>query len=89
MKKTYKIIAFVIIILLLTIGILNEMCFSAQTWIGNAVGLFVIFFPIEMLFFLLGHDKELSSWRRLLFKIIFWHIIICYILGGTITLFLK
>lgn len=86
MKKSYKILLIIIGIEFLFIGpLLNELNVQAQSWIENAVGLFVSFLPIEILLFLLSKDEKFSLLKRGIAKIIFWSIIFCYVSGGAAT----
>ena len=86
MKKSYKILLIIIGIEFLFVApLLNELNVQVQSWLGNAIGVFVSFLPIEILLYLLSKDEKLSSFKRGLAKFVFWSVIICYVLGGIAT----
>ena len=89
MKKRYKYLLSVFIIEFIIVSILNERNISVKSWLGNAIGIIIFFLPLLILFFQLGRDEKLTEGKRLCFKIAFWFIIICYLLGCTITLLLN
>jgi hypothetical protein len=86
MKRQYKYVLFVIIGEILILSILKEYNVEIQSWIGHAIGTFVVLLPIQILLFLASEDDRLSKGSRKCFRILFWYIIICYILGGIVTL---
>ncbi len=86
MKKSYKILLIIIGIEFLFIApLLNELNVQVQSWLGNAIGVFVSFLPIEILLYLLSKDEKLSALKRGITKIIFWSVMVCYVLGGVAT----
>ena len=89
MKKQYKILCSVIFIEVFIISILNETAVKIQSWFGNAIGALIFLFPIQILLFMLSKDEKFSKSKRMFFKIVFWFIIICYLLGGIATLLEK
>lgn len=86
MKKRYVLLLFIFIIEVYIASILNEKNIKIHSWIGNAIGVFVCILPILILLFLLGRDKKFTEKKRLCFKIAFWYVIICYLLGGVASL---
>lgn len=87
MKKIYKIMIGVIVAELCAFSVGNKIGLtSPDSWLGNAIGTFVSFLPIQILFFLLSRDNNLSERKRLCFKIVFGFILMCYVLGAIATL---
>lgn len=82
MKKKYTLFLSIFIIELFIVSILNEINVRIQSWIGNAIGTFIFLLPIQILLFMLSRDEKFSEKKRILFKIIFWFINICYLSGG-------
>lgn len=84
MKKQYKILLAVIIAeFLFLFYFIPEN--SIQSWLGNAVGIFVFMLPVQVLLFLLSKEEKYTNKKRKIFKIVFWYINICYIAGGVAT----
>jgi len=69
MKKQYKLLLITFGIELLIISRDNNI--KIQSWLGNAIGAFVLLFPIQILFFLLSKDENLSKRKKIIFKILF------------------
>lgn len=86
MKKQYSILLSIVGIEFLIVSILNKANVKIVSWIGNAVGAFIFFLPIQILLFLLSKDKALSTKLQACCKCAFWFILICYFLGGIATL---
>lgn len=86
MKKKYKILLYIWAVELFIASILNKNNFEVQSWIGNAIGVIIAFLPIQMLLFLLGKDEDRTPGERMLFKLVFWFINICYVLGAIASL---
>ena len=86
MKKKYKILLTVIAAEFLIISLLSKSGYKIQTWLGNAIGIFVFFSPIQFLLYQLGKDDSVSAKKQKLFKGIFWFIWISYLLGGVASL---
>lgn len=81
------ILTFCIVIEYVIIFILNKMHLTVQTWMGNAIGAFIFLLPIQIMLFMLGRDEHFSNKKRTCFKVIFWFIIVCYLLGGIASIF--
>lgn len=81
MNKRYKVLLTTIIVEFILLSVLNRIGFKVQTWIGNAIGLFLVIFPIETLLFLLSKDEKFSANKKLCFNLGFWYLAICYLLG--------
>jgi len=88
MKKKYISLLRLIILFFVICFVLNKMNFEAQTYIGKALGALAFILPIEILLCLVGHDKDLKLRTRIISKIIFWFIIVCY-LGAGVALLLP
>lgn len=86
MKKQYKVLILTIGVEFLIVSLLQENNIRIQSWIGNAIGAFIFLLPTQILLFLLGKDDKFSKIKRMCFKIIFWYINICYLVGGVATL---
>ena len=82
MKKLYKHLLYLIIFELFVLSFLSQMNVQVQSWAGNAIGVFIFFLPIEVLLFLLGSDERFTKKKKICFKVVFWFIIVCYLLGG-------
>ncbi len=83
MKKSYKILLIIIGIEFLFVApLLNELNVQVQSWLGNAIGVFVSFLPIEILLYLLSKDEKLSAFKRGFAKVTFWFIIFGYVASG-------
>lgn len=85
-SKLYKPLLYFIFFEFIAISFLSEMNVQIQSWIGNVIGIFVFFIPIELLFFLLGSDERFPSKKQILFKAVFWFIIVCCLLSVISTL---
>lgn len=83
MKKQYKILLSVCAI---EFFVLNKLNFSAQTWMGNAIGSFLVLLPIQALLLMAGRDKDVGEIKRICFKLIFFLIIAIYLIAGLVTL---
>lgn len=88
-KKIYMILLSVFGIEIFIISMLNERNVKFESWIANAVGTLMVLLPIQILLFLLERDEHITPKRRLVLKIVFWFITICYILGGVATLMTR
>ena len=86
MKKQYKILLYFCVIELLLLSLLKEMGVKVQSWAGNAAGTFLCLLPVQILLFLLGQDERFSAKKRACFKVAFWFIVVCYVLGGIAAL---
>ena len=86
MKRQYKIIKSIIFAEILIILVLKLNNIVVQSWIGKVVGLFVFLLPIQILLFFLYKNENQSQGKRVFYRILFWFIIICYLLGGVTTL---
>jgi len=86
MKKQYILLLSVFAVEIFIVAILNERNIKVQSWIGNAIGVFIFLLPIQILLFLLGHNEMFIAKRRMCFKVAFWFINICYLLGGVASL---
>ena len=85
-KKQYKLLLSIFIIQIFVVSVLGEKGIKVQSWIGNVIGAFILLLPIQILLFLLGRDESFTHRKRLCFKVVFWFITICYLLGGFATL---
>lgn len=86
MRKQYTFLLYIFVIEIFIVYILNEMNIKIESWIGNAIGTFIFLLPIQILLFMLGRDERLTEKKRMCFKIAFWFIVICYLLGGIISI---
>lgn len=86
MKKHYKSLLTILGIEILILAILRKYNFEVQSWIGNAIGIFVCILPLQILLFLASRDGKFSTWKKICFKILFWHINITYIASAIVTL---
>ena len=86
MKRKYAILLSIVGIEFLVVSILNKSNVKVESWIGNAIGTFIFFLPVQILLFSLSKDKELSTKKQVCCKCAFWFIIVCYFLGGIATL---
>lgn len=82
MKKQFIILLSVIITEFIIVSALDKMNFQAKSPLENAIGVLLFLLPVQLLFFLLSKDQNLSKNRRLCFRIIFWFIILCYLVGA-------
>jgi len=87
MKNQYKILRIVLIVEWIVIIYLSEQGVKVESWIGNAIGLVVVFLPLQILLFLLSRDEKISNKKRIFSKIVFWYINICYLLTIAVSLF--
>lgn len=86
MKKQYSILLSLIVINCFIVSILSKYNVKVQSWAGNAIGAFAFLLPIQILLFLLGQDQNFANKKRTYFKVAFWFVNICYILGGIASL---
>ncbi len=86
MKRKYSILLSIVGIEFLVVSILDKANVKIESWIGNAIGTFIFFLPIQIFLYLLGKDKSLSAKLQVCCKCVFWFILICYFLGGITTL---
>jgi len=86
MKVQYKILLSIILAEFFIFSILERNNIKVQSWIGNAIGVFVFILPIQILFYLLYKDEKQSRRKRKFFRIAFWFINICYVSGGVATI---
>lgn len=82
MKKTYKILLVIIIAEIFIVSMLSKEIIKIKSWTGNVVGTAIFLGPIQALLFTMGQDERFSSKKRCFFKVVFWFVIICYLLGG-------
>lgn len=88
MKNIYKVLLLLFIIEIIIIAILRENNLIVQSYLGNAIGVFLFLLPIQILLFMLSKDNDLTRKIRLCLLIVFWFINICYV-GGGVTLLLA
>ena len=88
MKKSYKVLLCIIILEFVILSTLDPNEVAVQSWIGKAIGTLICLLPIQTLLFLLSKDNKLAKGKKLIFKILFIFINICYVLGG-ITTFIE
>lgn len=86
MNKTYSILLSIFFVEVFILSSLKEINIKAQSWIGNAIGTLVFLLPIQSMLYLLSKDETRSRNIRVCSKLGFWFIIICYVLGGIVTL---
>ena len=86
MKKRYLLLLSVFAIEFFCISILQKNNISVQSWVGNAIGIFVFLLPIQILLLLLSKDSNISKRNQMFCKVVFWFISICYTLGGIASL---
>lgn len=86
MRKQYKLLIYIFIIEFFVVLLLNEVNIKIQSWAGNAAGTLIFLLPIQILLFMLGRDERINRNKRRCFKIAFYFISICYLLGGIVTL---
>ena len=85
MKKQYKLLLWAILIEFIIGLVLGGMGFSIQSWIGNALGVFIFLLPVQILLFKVGRDTDFSKRARFWFKALFWYLNFCYVGGGIAT----
>lgn len=86
MKGYYKVLLFICLVDVLVLSIMNKINIRVSSWVGSAIGTFIFLLPIEFLLFLLSKDEKFSNKIRRFYKIIFYFIIVCYLLGGAAKL---
>ncbi len=86
MEKKYTILLSIIITEFIIISAFDKMKIQAQSWLENAIGLFLFLLPIQILLFLLSKDNRISKNKRTFFKIVFCFILICYLIGAITTI---
>ena len=86
-KKRYIILLTVVFAEIIIISALNKINVKADSFVENAAGLFLFLLPIQILFFLLSKDKNISERNRVFAKVVFWFIIVCYIAGAMAAAF--
>ncbi len=89
MKKQYSILLFIILAEFTIVSVLEKMNIQAHSWLENATGLFLFLLPIQVLLFLLSKDNKFSKNKRICFKMFFWFLIVCYLLGAIATIIHK
>ena len=82
MKRKYKNLINIIVCEWIIVFILSELNIRVNSWTGNAVGILIFLFPLLMLLYLVKNDNEISAKNRMIVKIVFYFIIVCYMLGG-------
>lgn len=82
MKTKYKIIIFVFAIEYFCILIMDKMNIHVRGWIKNAIGALVFLVPLFLLLYFLGKDKDIKKKYRIISKILFYFLIVCYLVGG-------
>ena len=85
MKKSYKVLLYIIILEFVILSTLDSNEVVVQSWIGKAIGTLICLMPIQTLFFLLSRDTKITKIKRLVFKIIFASMNLCYILAVIVT----
>ena len=89
-KKFRKILLIIIIVewaitfLVAQLNQRTQLNLQAQTWIGNALGLLVLLLPIWLLLLTIILDTDINPTKRLIAKIAFAFLVVCFI-GGSIT----
>lgn len=86
MKKVYKILLIILCAEILILEVLSQANITAQSWHENAIGVLICLLPIQVTFFLMSRDEDLSRRKRLIGKIGFWYFNICYLAGAIVTL---
>lgn len=86
MKNRYMLILLLFSIEIFVVSILSVRNIRIQSWLGNAIGVFIFLLPIQILLFMLGRDERFDEKKRLCFKCAFWFLAICYVLGGVASL---
>lgn len=79
--KKYIILIIIIAIEFHILFMLNLLNVKLETWIGNVIGGFAGFFPIQMVLYLLSREPRVPEWIKKCCKGLFWFINICYILS--------
>ena len=85
-KRCYRVLLLICLVEVLIVLIMNKNNIRVNSWVGNAIGAFIFLLPIQFLFFLLSKDEKFSKRIRVFFKIMFYFIISCYLLGGVAKL---
>ena len=86
MRKKYTVLLSLFSIEIFIVSILKHRDIKIESWIGNAIGTFIFLLPIQILLFMMGCDEKFSKKKRTCFRVAFWFITICYLLGGVATL---
>lgn len=86
MKKKYKILLIILGAEFLILSVLSKLGLKVESEIGNAVGVFVCFLPLEILLFMLAKDEDLPGRKRVISNLSFGFIIIIYV-GALLSAF--
>lgn len=89
MKRKYKIVIGFIVVEFLCVSLLKSRNVHIEGWLMNALGTLIFFSPIEYLLFSISKDTAFSKNKRIIAKVFFYYIIICYIIAGVVTFFTK
>ena len=80
MKRRYKLLIAVSIVQYVVISALSDMNVKVESLLGSAIGTLMFILPIQILLFMLSKDEKYSD-KKMLFKVVFWYINICYVVG--------
>ena len=86
MKKIYKLLILFAVVEFIVVCLLRANNFKIDSYLGNAIGVFLFLLPIQILLFMLSKDNNLTRKIRLCLLIVFWFINICYVGGGVALL---
>jgi len=89
MKPKYKWLIYLLAAEYFTLLVLSKSGMRVESWVGNVIGALICILPVQILLFMLSRDEDFSQNKRMCFKAAFWFIIICYCLGGAVTLLLE
>ena len=86
MKARYKVLIGILVAEWWILKQLNSIEYKVEFWLGNVIGLAIVFLPIQIILFLLSRDPDRKEKTRFFCKILFWFINVCYVGGGIATL---
>lgn len=89
MRTRYKVLLLLIITEILIISFLQRMNIQIKSWFGNFLGAILFLLPIQILLFCLSRDENSSRKKRIIYKITFWYLNVCFLAGGIATLILR
>ena len=87
MKNRYKICLLVWLAEFIAVYFLDKSNVHFHSVFVHAIGTLLFFLPIIALFVLMSKDEDFPEKKRVWFKVIYAHIILCYA-GGLVASFL-
>lgn len=84
MKIKYKVLWIVLVIEIIMFNIMKSLGIVINSWFFNGLATFCMLAPILLLLGFYKRDSN-STVAKLVYNVIFWFLIICFIAGGIIT----